>query len=244
MSRRTFCLHAGFALAGLMAIAQKPAAPSSERRPVPMPAERADDSYAIYSLLIPALQKTTKEYLVMDTTENPHSSTYNVRPVAEETKLPMTPIQRVMSGGGVVMKVPDDRMVQFNEAVEEFTRRDGVRVQLERKFILQIPYRLMDTKHINEYSKLFEPQCVTAPGQLWHLDQKLERKYVRRGPLIRMSEVYFDHAHTFGLVHASSLGWIEGAGGSSCTENWYAFEKRDGKWSPATWGGFEACPVC
>jgi hypothetical protein len=242
MNRRTFCAQAGITLASLTALAQKSLTPSTESRPVPMPADRADDSYAIFSLLITVLQKTTKEYLILNATENPRSSTYNERPVAE-TKPPMTPIQRAMSGGGVLMNVSEDRMAQFNEAVKEFTIRDGVRVKLERKFNLRLPYRLMDSKHINEYSKLFEPQCL-APVKPWHLDSKLERKYIGRGPLIRISEVYFDHARTFGLVHASSLGWNEGAGGSSCTVNWYAFEKREGTWRPATWGGYEACTIC
>ena len=116
MNRRTFCAQAGITLASLTALAQKSLTPSTESRPVPMPADRADDSYAIFSLLITVLQKTTKEYLILNATENPRSSTYNERPVAE-TKPPMTPIQRAMSGGGVLMNVSEDRMAQLLAAL-------------------------------------------------------------------------------------------------------------------------------
>ena len=242
MNRRTFCVQPSMTIAGLTAFAKQPLEPSTETRAVSMPSDRADDSYAVFSLLIPVLQTTKKEYLVSNTTENPRRYRSDVQPVSQ-TKPPMTPIQYAMSGGGIVMDVPDDWMAQFNEAVEEFRHREGIRVQLERKLNLPFPYRLIDSKGMDEYLRLLAPRSLMPQGKPWHRDPKLEQKYMGQGPLIRMSEVYFDHEHSLGLVHASSLEWDEGPGGNGCTQNWYAFEKRDGNWIPAPWGGYEVCSL-
>jgi hypothetical protein len=243
MSRRTFCVQAGIALAGLTALAQKPSTPSTESRPVPMPADRADDSYAIFSLLIPVLQydppsqcgcgkmshpTKKKGYLVSDTTADPDRIGFPRTPVAE-TKPPMG--AQGFFAHLDPMDVPDSQVAQFNEAVADYASRKGERVRLEPKFSLPLPFRLMDANEVSEYAKLSVPHIET-PSHPWPPDRKLVKRYKGWGPLSRMSEVYFDHARLLGLV------WAMRDGG--CL-NWYAFEKRDGQWRPAAWKDRKVC---
>jgi hypothetical protein len=224
-----------------MAFAQKPATPSTEGSSVPMPADRADDSYAIYSLLIPVLQdesdcaceqtgcraKQTKKtrkngYLVLDTTEDPSRGAFLQTPIAQ-TKPPMT-LKQTFFGHLDPLDVPDEQMTRFQEAVADYASRKGERVRLERKLNLPLPYRLMDSKQYDEfrYTKTLPP----LTDNTWPSDRRLVEKYEAWGPLSWMSEVYYDQARTLGLV------WASRSGGRT---NWYAFEKRDGQWRPAAW---------
>jgi hypothetical protein len=195
-----------------------------------MPADRADDSYAIFSLLIPALQDTKKEYLISDTTADPTWDAYPQTP-AVQTK-PPAPVVQTFFANLDPMDVPDDRLAPFQEAVADYISRKGERVWLEPKLSLRLPYRLMNAEELIEYSKLSIPH-VSDPSHPWPPDRKLVKKYKGRGPLSRMSEVYFDREHTLGLVRAVA--------GNSCKENWYSFEKRSGQWRAASWKDVGQC---
>jgi hypothetical protein len=139
-----------------------------------MLAERADDSYAIYSLLIPVLQETKKEYLISNTTEDPNRQATSQMPIARG-KPPVTLVQQLAaSGGGMILNVPDEWLIQFNEAVADYTSRKGERLRLEPKLRLPLPYRLVDGT--------------------------LARKHKQPDLPSRMSEVYFDRSRSLGLV--------------------------------------------
>jgi hypothetical protein len=243
MNRRTFCLQTGISLASLMALAQKPATPTTESSPAPMPADRGEDSYEIFSLLIPVLQdesptprecgKTSRPakkngYLISDTTADPGRLAFPRTPVAE-TKPPMG--AQGFFAHLDPMDVPDRQVAQFNEAVVDYASRKGERVQLEPKFSLPLPYRLMSVNEVSEYAQLSVPH-ISDPSHPWPPNRGLVKKYKGWGPLSRMSEVYFDHARVLGLV------WAERNNG--CMD-WYAFEKQDGQWRPAAWKDRKVC---
>jgi len=242
LNRRTFCLQAGISLAALVSFAQETAAFSQESSPVPMPADRAEDSYAIFSLLVPVLQDDSsgscmcrgarrtkkKGYLILDTTADPQRLMFPRTP-AVETKPPMG--AKGFFAHLDPMDVPDRQVAQFHEAVADYERRKGERVQLESKFSLPMKYWLMNENEAGEYAKLSVPH-IASPSHPWPPDRKLVKKYKGWGPLSWMSEVYFDHARTLGLVWA--------ARNDGC-HDWYAFEKQDGHWRPAAWKDLKAC---
>jgi len=242
LNRRTFCLQAGISLAALASFAQETAASSQESSPVPMPVDRAEDSYAIFSLLVPVLQddppgscmcrgaRRAKKngYLILDTTADPQKLMF-ARIPAVETMPPMG--AKGFFAHLDPMDVPDGQVAQFHEAVADYERRKGERVRLEPRFSLPKPFWLMSESEAAEYAKLDVPH-VTNPSHPWPPDPRLVKKYKGWGPLSWMSEVYFDQARTLALVWASR--------NDGCYD-WYAFEKQDGHWRPTAW---KDCQVC
>jgi len=228
ISRRIFCLQCGAALFSWRSLAEVSTSQGAQGNPIPMPTDRAEDSFTIYSLLIPVLQPTKKEYLVAETTED-LSGQFQVLTPAAQTKPPYAPID-IARLRIDPLDVPDDWKVPFQEAVADYQRNKEVRVRLEPKLRLPLPYRLLDSEQVKEY-KLLQPPHITSPSHPWPPDPKLVKKYKGRGPLSLVSEVYFDHARTLGLVWAVS----------GCMENWYAFEKQNSQWLPAAWKDRGSC---
>jgi hypothetical protein len=230
IDRRYFCVELCTMLACMKCAAQPPES-STERDAIRMPSERADDSYAIFSLLIPSLQNTKKEYLVADTTEDPSRQAFTQTPIAR-SEVPQSPITRALKGiEGIVVDVPERRLTQFHQVQEDYASRKGERLRLEPKFNMPLPYQLMDSKLMAEYERR-EP-ALGLVTQTWQVDRKIARHYRGRGPLSRMSEVYFDRFRTLGLVWAVKA--------DDCLLNWYAFEKQDGRWTAASWKGLGMC---
>jgi len=223
ISRRTFCTQLCLAAGAACPLVRAVAPPQSE--PVPIPRDRADDTYAVLSLLIASLETTKKEYLVPDSTEDPDRQFGAGRPVTSRKQL-------MFAGAGSIVAVPEDRLPQFNEGIADVAARKGQRVNLEPRFSLPLRYRMMNSEARAEYQKLIPPAVEPADGP-WRLDHEIVRKYKGRGPLSLFSQVYFDRGQTLGMVWAMTYG--------NCSEGWHIYEKRDNTWRLVPWKIAESC---
>lgn len=223
LSRRTFCTQLCLALGAASSFARRAAPPEID--PVPIPLDRAADTYAILSLLIASLESTKKEYLVPDSTENLEGHYGTGRPVS-------SPREWLAEGGGSIVEMPQDRLPQINEGRADIAARKGQRLRLEPKFTLPLPYRMMNSEARDEYQKLIPP-AVQDPNHPWRLDHRISRKYKGRGPLSLFSQVYFDHSQMLGMVWAMHH--------QDCFEGWSIYEKRDGVWRPVHWKIAKSC---
>ncbi len=215
INRRVFCIQLSMALAASSAFAQ-PISPAEEA-PVRVPPERAEDTYAILSLLVAKLETTKREFLIPDTTEDLDRNYGTGHPVT-------SPKEWLAVGGGSIVEVPKDQLAQFNEGLTDIAARRRQRLRLEPKFNLLLPYRMMDSAQRAEYDQLTPPVVVDVCHP-WKLDKKIARKYKGRGPLSLFSQIYFDRSQTLGMVWALGDGY----------EGWNIYEKRDGTWHPVPW---------
>jgi hypothetical protein len=184
---------------------------------IPMPPDRADDSYQIYSLLMPVGELGDPGFphalwLIGDTTHALIASGQpcTVDPATRDSQLVMDPHVGVH---------PDAAHTQdFAEILDDFDRHCHDRIQLsEDAFHLTVPFHLLDDAEQREFMAL--PRNVAMPA-----------KYQGAPGLSSFSEVYFNGHHTAALVYASA--WC---GGLCAQQFWAAFELKDGRWHRLDW---------
>lgn len=207
MTRRNFCSFLGMSLTF-------PVLPSFPRNL----AAAQEESYRIYSLLMPALAQPKKAFLICDTTAAPEYP-----PIAVKTP----PASLASMTHPMYIVVPENREAQFQEIVAEYERLKTVRIPLESKFQLPKPYELLDERQQREYEDL-EPPHVGDPAHPWHENRSVARRYKDKGPLLQLSNVFFDSSNTLAAVYAVTLLNFR-------LRSWYVFESRNGLWSKLPW---------
>jgi hypothetical protein len=180
-----------------------------------------DDSYAIWSLLIPVLRPKARSYLVPSKT----IWTDMVGGVTAYPPSPMSPIERAKLGFPIEMKVPAEFLDRFGSAAEAFKTQMPRPVLLESKLTLPHPYRLMDTSAMEEYSRLKPPLCVADASHPWHRDRALEKKYASFAAPCAFSRVFFDEDRSLGLVYA----------GAADDFTVFAFGRQGDRWKQLDW---------
>ncbi len=190
---------------------------ASEPPPIPMPADRATDSYRIYSMLLPVgelgAQGWPKDlYLLQDTTT---------------TMVPSDqPCSAPSSGGNLhphsALHAPPDRRQDLRELLDDFDRHCHERIRLTSDgFHLSVPLLLLDEAQQKE----FESTRFSAKP-----DPKLAAKYKGAPGLSSFSQVYFNAHHTVAMVFA--YGWC----GAECGQGfWSVYELQTGQWNPLRW---------
>ncbi len=90
-------------------------------QPKPLPKDRADDSYVVYSAVLPKLSSpdADRKYLIEDTTGLGDSDLLRC------------------------IRVPADYAAKFDEIRADYARYKTERFQLERKFVVDRPYELL-----------------------------------------------------------------------------------------------------
>ena len=169
-----------------------------QEAPIPktrIPPERAADSYAIYSLLLPGLENPTNNYLVAAMTRVPRDA-----PTLARTSHPPFKFGQRLQGGFEVsprILVPEDRAPQYeqvSQALDDYQRRKADRVLLEPKLELPRPYRLLNEDEGREWLSLqggmVDPAAIVQTF----------RKWADWGPLVSFSEIYFSESQTIALV--------------------------------------------
>jgi hypothetical protein len=200
--------------------AQLPAQPGATPRfaqPMPMPEDRAQDSYAIYSQLLKSgpiewRNVSRKQWLIEATT--------NAIPL-EVACHPASGINSVEMNPHNAVEAPKDRQTEWNEVLTDYDRHchDVIQLDLE-SFRTELPVRLLNGEDKQGFMKDPErPPAEFADGAGLH----------------RFTEVFFNANHTLALVEQGM--WC----GSLCGNwTWVVLERRDGRWQMLPWVSMSA----
>ncbi len=172
-------------------------------RPAAFPNSGQQDSYAIYSLLLPGpLWKNldpsqTERWAIAGTTV----SAADINPaLAPEAAL----------------QPPQDHPKWFADAVRDYNARKNQRLSLIRDFQVDRPYLLLTPTEVDEFQSARTSVNATST---------LRQKYSGIPGITFFSQVYFNPARTAALVYM--LDWC----GNLCSQaEWIYLEKQDGHW--------------
>lgn len=170
---------------------------------IPMPPDRAADSYAIYSALMPGAPfdstsaGQTQRWAIADTTVNISDMNPAVPPEGQ-------------------LKPPEDHPKRFHEAVRDFETRKYQRLQLTQQFNLAQPYDLMNADQVAE---LRRAKTAVDAGSA------LQARYASYPGVTFFSEVFFNAGHTAALVYMNN--WCA----NLCQQGqWVYLEKHGSGW--------------
>jgi hypothetical protein len=195
--------------------AQRPEQPSGTPRfaqPMPMPGDRAEDSYAIYSQLLKRgpiewRNASRKQWLIEETT-NAIPLDDACHPAPEVNAMGMNPHDAV--------KAPEDRQVEWNEVLTDYDQHCHDVIQLNlASFKTELPVRLLNAEDKESF--------VKDPG-------RPPAEFADGAGLHRFTEVFFNANHTLALVEQGM--WC----GSLCGNwMWVVLERRKGRWEMTPW---------
>ena len=170
---------------------------------MPMPNDRAADSYAIYSVLMPGApfasmnSLTTQKWAIADTTINISDMNPAIPPEGQ-------------------LQAPKDHAKGFHEAVRDFEARKYDRIQLTQQFHLTQSYNLINADQVAELRRA--KTAVDAGSDL-------QTKYAAYPGVTFFSEVYFSSNHHAALVYMNN--WCA----NLCQQGqWVYLEKHGGSW--------------
>jgi len=198
-----------------------PSPDSRQLPPVPMPQDRAADSYRIYSVLMPVGQLAEPNWprdlwLLSDTTVALVSPDQSCLP-QEGDGNDMNP--------HLAIDPPADRRQDFAELLADFDNRCHERLHLTpESFTLVVPLRLLNQDEQDEFIRSrFDPNAG--------LDGDIMTAHYKGAPgLSRFSEIYFNSHHTLAMVFAND--WC---GGLCAQSYWQVLEFQDGAWKRLAW---------
>jgi len=181
-----------------------PARPAAAGSAIPMPQDRAEDSYAIYSLLMPGdpfaslPADQAARWAICDVTVN------------EDDRNPAVPPQGQL-------KAPPENPKGFEEAVGDYEANKDVRVQLTSKgFHLSHPFTLVGRSDAARVRAAKSGPAVSADE---------EAQWRGYPGITYFSEVYFDKKHSAALVYMND--WCAHLCSSG---SWIYLEKHGGQW--------------
>jgi hypothetical protein len=186
---------------------RKPATPPAhygEEGAIPMPADRSDDSYAIYSRLMPG-----EVFASMSPEQNAQWAIAAIT-INETDRNPAVPPQGQL-------KPPPENPRGFQEAVQDYTTNRDVRVELAR-----------DSFRINHAFSLLLPDEVAAlraSKTAAEVSSETQSQWAGYPGVTYFSEVYFDSKHQAALVYMNDWCAHLCASGS-----WVYLEKHGGQW--------------
>lgn len=171
---------------------------------IPMPADRADDSYAIYSMLMPG-----QAFASMSPEQNARWAISEIT-ISDEDRNPAIPPQGQL-------KPPPDHPRRFQEAVGDYQANRNVRIQLTQKpFQINHPFSLLAPEQVNQLRAAKTSPVASGEAQ---------SQWSGYPGITFFSEVYFDTKHTAALVFMNDWCANLCAAGS-----WIYLEKQDGHW--------------
>jgi hypothetical protein len=211
---RTFALL----LTCLGLAAQLPGQPGGTPRfapPMPMPGNRAEDSYAIYSQLlksgpIEGRNTSRRQWLIEDTT---NAIPLDVACHPASKVIGMNPHDAV--------KAPEDRQIEWNEVLADYDQHchDVIQLDLE-SFRTELPVRLLNAEDKQNFMR----------EQNFMRDPVRPAEFADGAGLHRFTEVFFNANHTLALVEQGM--WC----GSLCGNwSWVVLERREGRWEMLPW---------
>jgi hypothetical protein len=192
-----------------------PAHPGTTPRfaqPMPMPDDRAQDSYAIYSQLLKSgpieWRNISRKQWLIEATTNAIPLDVACHPASEIISVEMNPHGAV--------EAPKDRQTEWNEVLTDYDQHchDVIQLDLE-SFKTELPVRLLDADDKQRFMK--DP--VRPPAE-----------FGDGAGLHRFTEVFFNANHRLALVEEGM--WC----GSLCGNwTWVVLERREGRWQMLPW---------
>jgi hypothetical protein len=170
---------------------------------IPMPQDRASDSYAIYSLLMPGAP--------FDSMNSLQSQSWAIA----DTTVSISDMNPAIPPEGQ-LQAPKEHPKGFHEAVHDFEARKYQHIQLTDQFQLSQPHKLMDAAQVGELR-----QAKTAVAA----DSALQSKYAAYPGVTLFSQVYFSANHHAALVFMNN--WCANL---CATGQWIYLEKQNGSW--------------
>jgi hypothetical protein len=203
----------GLVLLGAMVASAQTAHAPKEAPAIPMPADRAADSYQIYSLLMPGYEfqdSKASEWAIADTTR-----------VMDQLGL-MTPDKNIHA--------PKGQEQVFHELLDDFTAHQHERLHLTGDgFHLSKLVVLLNWEETQLYGSnilgLFVLGQKTSPEE-----ETMRRKVAGAPGLNSFSEVYFSRDHTIAMVFTSQQ-----CGPTCGASYWVVLERKDGQWQDLHW---------
>jgi hypothetical protein len=206
-----------FGVGAQQGTSSKPSLPL-QANPIPMPADRAVDSYALYSQLLPhsGLEggAWTREYwLLSDTTDT----------MAPTNVSCTDPKEHLWDDPREAVEAPEDRQRDLQELFQDFVQHCHDRIQLKLSaFAPGLALHLADDAATKRYVKTRSFDKDVDPATL--------AEFKGAAGLHSFSEVYFNKAHTLAMVHAGL--WC----GNLCGNwQWQVLERKDNEWKPLSW---------
>jgi len=192
-----------FAVATVFCTASSVDAVLANTGAMPMPQDRAADSYAIYSLLMPGAPFDTmsagqnQQWAIADTTVSISDMNPAIPPEGQLT-------------------APKEHARGFHEAVRDYEARKYERIQLTEQFELAQSYTLMNGDQVAELQRA--KTAVDAGSAL-------QAKYAGYPGVTFFSQVFFSANHKEALVYMNN--WCA----NLCQQGqWIYLEKHDGNW--------------
>jgi hypothetical protein len=210
-------------VAGIGAAQQKPPQPNYAVAQ-PMPTDREEASYAIYSKLLPGNQiewgdAARTQWLLEDTT------------VA-------VPLEGVCASGGPMVgsmnphqsvKPPQERQAEFAEVLADYDAHCHDRYQLDpSKFHLSLPIRMLDEearkRYVNGVMHYMPPanDIMRAPAT--------PDEFKGAAGLHSFTAVYFNRTHTLAMTEIGMY-----CGGLCGMWRWVVLEKKNDQWHALPW---------
>lgn len=182
--------------------------------PLSMPADRAEDSYRIYSQLISGIEfrgsgEPHEPWLIADTT--------------------LTQIQTMDPRTSI--KPPDVRLKEFRELLDDYDRHCNQRIHLTHEaFKLPTSFFLLNEAQQHEFAQYQEFRHVLSNDAL-ALATAHAAEYKDASGIASFSQVYFNKRHTLAMVFKA---WS--CGGQLCGQySWNVLELQNGVWKQLPW---------
>jgi hypothetical protein len=170
---------------------------------IPMPDDRAADSYEIYSLLMPGAP--------FDSMGSVQSQSWAIA----DTTVSISDMNPAIPPEGQ-LQAPDDHPRRFQEALHDFEARKYQRLQLTDHFRLSQPHKLLNSSQVDELRRA--KTAVDAGSDL-------QSKYAAYPGVTFFSQVYFNAGHGAALVYMNN--WCA----NLCQQGqWIYLEKQNGSW--------------
>jgi hypothetical protein len=195
----------GLAIAAIaLLIASAVAQPYQQTKPIPIVLDRASDSYAIYSLLMPGVPFDS-----MSSDQAPHLAIAG-------TTVNIDDMNPAIPPDGQLQPPPNNEKA-FREALQDFRSRRYERVQLDRQLKLDRPYTLLTADDVAELRKTL---AGIDPGS------QLQDKWAGYPGITYFSQVYFNTTRTAALVYMNNFCANLCANGQ-----WIYLEKNGNQWA-------------
>ena len=179
--------------------------------PISMAPDRGDDSYAIYSLLMPG-------HVLADL-----GTEQNQKWLIADTTILRGQLNDQVPSPRRCVQPPAERTQDFQGVFEDFDRHKNERIQLDRNFTLQQPYDLLDEAQRTAFAST-RTASASAP------DPNVAADFRGAPGIVYFSQVYFNLGNTLALVYQQE--WC----GPKCGEGqWVVLEKISGGWVRRNW---------
>ncbi len=194
--------------------------------PISMPPDRGDDSYRIYSMLMPGAEFSGSNWphglwLIDDITVGLVTSD---QPCIPDTASGSRPFIDAINPHSAITP-PADRKQDFKDLLDDFDRHCHERIQLSaERFKLPVPFRLItDSEQAEFMSTRFRSEKTP-------IDPAILAKYKGAPGISSFSQIFFNPHHTMAMVYATQ--WC----GVLCAQGaWIVLELQDGQWRPLRW---------